>query len=34
MDPRTERLLALLSGLVSGLLIGGAVSYAVGAGWL
>jgi hypothetical protein len=29
---RTERLLALLCGLVSGLLIGGAVGYIVGAG--
>jgi hypothetical protein len=33
LDIRTERLLALTFGLVSGLLIGGAVGYSLGAGW-
>jgi hypothetical protein len=33
-DQRTERLLALLCGFVSGVLVGGAVGYTVGAGWL
>jgi uncharacterized membrane protein required for colicin V production len=30
---RTERLLALLFGFISGVLIGGAVGYTIGAGW-
>jgi hypothetical protein len=32
-DDRLERWLALLFGLVSGVLIGGVVGYTVGAGW-
>jgi len=33
LDERTECWLALLCGLVGGLLIGGAIGYTVGAGW-
>ena len=33
LTPRTERLLALLCGFVSGASIGGVVGYAIGAGW-
>ncbi len=34
LDQRTERWLALFFGFLSGVLIGGAVGYTVGAGWL
>jgi hypothetical protein len=33
LDIHAERLLALLFGFVSGLLIGGVVGYTIGAGW-